>query len=36
MVKQYIKCKKSDNIHKANIEKAYEYLHKITYEAIIS
>lgn len=31
MVKQFIKCKKSDNIRKANIEKAYEYLHKITY-----
>lgn len=34
MVKQFIKCKKSDNIRKANIEKAYEYLHKITYEEL--
>ena len=34
MVKQYIKCKKSDNIRKANINKAYNYLHKITYEEL--
>lgn len=34
MVKQYIECKKSDNIRKANIEKAYKYLHKITYEKL--
>ena len=34
MVKQYIKCKKSDNIRKANINKAYSYLHKITYECL--
>lgn len=34
MVKQYIKCKKNDNIRKANIEKAHEYLHKITYEKL--
>ena len=32
MVKQYIKCNKSDS--KANIEKANEYLHKITYEKL--
>lgn len=34
MVKQFIKCKKSDNIRKANINKAYNYLHKITYEEL--
>ena len=34
IVKQYIKCKKLDTIRKANIEKAYEYLHKITYEEL--
>ena len=34
IVKQYIKYKKFDTIRKANIEKAYEYLHKITYEEL--
>lgn len=34
IVKQYIKCKKLNTIRKANIEKAYEYLHKITYEKL--
>ena len=34
MVKQFIRCKKLDNIHKANINKAYNYLHKITYDTL--
>ena len=33
MIKQYI-SKKSDNIRKANINKAYNYLHKITYDTL--
>lgn len=34
MVKQYIKCKKLDNVRKANKEKAQAYLHKLTYEEL--
>ena len=34
MVRQYTKCKKLDKIRKANIEKAHEYLHKLTYEEL--
>lgn len=34
MVKQYTKCKKLDNVRKANKEKAQAYLHKLTYEEL--
>ena len=34
MVKQYTKCKKLDQLRKANIEKAQAYLHKISYEEL--
>lgn len=34
MVKQYTKCKKLDQIRKANIEKAQAYLHKVSYEKL--
>lgn len=34
VVKQYTKCKKLDNVRKANKEKAQAYLHKLTYEEL--